>query len=114
MISVTINNEYYKKQYKSLNEKKVFMIFSKILLGSVGLSVGSGLSLLGIAPVGIMRASSISFLSSISTFFTNEYFSRLKIRYTKMRDWINVTTLLNEKTLKQLMLDKTIDQKEAE
>ena len=37
------------------------MIISKILIGSVGLSVGSGLSVSGLAPVGIMRASSISF-----------------------------------------------------
>ena len=31
-----------------------------------------------------------------------------------MRDWINVITMLNEKTLKQSMIDKKIDEKEAE
>ena len=31
-----------------------------------------------------------------------------------MRDWINVLTLLYEKTLKESMIDKKIDQKEAE
>ena len=38
----------------------------------------------------------------------------MKIRYTKLRDWINVITLLYEKTLKESMIDKKIDQKEAE
>ena len=37
----------------------------------------------------------------------------MKIRYTKLRDWINVITLLYEKTLKQSMVDKKIDEKEA-
>ena len=44
---------------------------------------------------------------------TNEYISKLKIRYTKLKDWINVITLLYEKTLKQSMIDKKIDEKEA-
>ena len=31
-----------------------------------------------------------------------------------MRDWINVITLLYEKTLKESMIDKVINQKEAD
>ena len=58
--------------------------------------------------------SSSTALSSIAIFITNEYISKLKIRYTKLRDWINVITLLYEKTLKQSMIDKKIDEKEAE
>ena len=69
------------------------MIFSENLLCVSGLTVGSGLTITGLAPVGITCAG-VSFLSSISTFFTNEYFSRLKIRYTKLRDWINAINLL--------------------
>ena len=53
-------------------------------------------------------------LTSIAILITNEYISKLKIRYTKLRDWINVFTLLYEKTLKESMIDKKIDQKEAE
>ena len=83
--SLKIDNEYFKKKYKSLNKKKVFMIVSEIFFGSVGLSAGSGLTISGLAPVGIMCGSSISFLSSISTLITNEYFSKIKIRYTKLR-----------------------------
>ena len=109
--SLKIDNEYYKKKYKSPNKKRVFKNISEILIGSVGL--GSGLTISGPAAVGIMTASSISFISSISTFITSEYFSKIKRRYTKLRDWINVITLSDEKTLKQSMIDKKIDRKEA-
>ena len=47
------------------------------------------------------------------TMITNENFSKLKFRYNKLRDWINVITLLYEKTLKQSMLHKKIDDKEG-
>ena len=64
--------------------------------------------------VGIIASSSTAFLTSIAILITNEYISKLKIRYTKLRDWINVITLLYEKTLKQSMIDKKIDEKEAQ
>ena len=89
------------------------MIVSEILVGSAGLSVGSGMTILRLAHVGIMCASSISFLSSISTLITNEYFSKLKIRYTKLRNWINVINLLYEKILEQSMIDDKVNEKEA-
>ena len=63
---------------------------------------------------GIIISSSTALLTSIAILITNEYISKLKIRYTKLRDWINVITLLYEKTLKQSMVDKKIDPKEAE
>ena len=50
------------------------MIVSETLIGSVGLGVGSGLTISRLAPVGIMCAGSISFLSSISTLITEEPF----------------------------------------
>ena len=64
--------------------------------------------------IGIVLTSSTAFLTGIAILITNEKLSNLKIRYTKLRDWINVITLLYEKTLKESMIDKKIDQKEAE
>ena len=52
-------------------------------------------------------------LTSIAISITYEYISKVKIRYTKLRDWINVITLLYEKTLKTSMIDQKIDEKEA-
>ena len=64
--------------------------------------------------IGIVLTSSTALLTSIGTLITNEYLSKLKLRYTKLRDWINVITLLYEKTLRESMIDEKIDQKEAE
>ena len=63
---------------------------------------------------GIIISSSRALLTSIAILITNEYISKLKIRYTKLGDWINVITLLYEKTLKQSMIVKKIDEKEAQ
>ena len=63
---------------------------------------------------GLVISSSTALLSSVTILITNEYISKLKIRYTKLRDRIDVITLLYEKTLKTSMVDKKIDEKEAE
>ena len=60
--SIKIDNEFHKKKCKSFRKKKVFMIVSENLIGSVGSSVGSGLTVSGLAPVGIMCGSSTQFI----------------------------------------------------
>ena len=111
--SLKIDNEYYKKKYKSLNKKKVLLVITEILVGA-GSAVGSSTMGLINPGVGIIISSSTALLTSIAILITNEYISKLKIRYTKSRDWINVITLLYEKTLKQSMVDKKIDEREAQ
>ena len=64
--------------------------------------------------IGIVLTSSTALLTSIAILITNENISKLKIRYTKLRDWINVITLLYERTLKESMIDKKINEKESE
>ena len=64
--------------------------------------------------IGIVLTSSTAIVTSLAILITNEYISDIKLRYTKLRDWINFITLLYEKTLKEFMVDKKIDQKEAE
>ena len=110
--SIKIDNEYYKKEYKSLNKKKVLLNITEILVGT---SSAVGSSTLGLINpgAGIIISSSTALLTSIAILIINEYISKLKIRYTKLRDWINVITLLYEKTLKQSMIDKKIDEREA-
>ena len=79
----------------------------------VGTSSAAGSSTMGLINpiVGILISSSTALLTSIAILITNEYNSKLKIRYTKLRDWINVITLQYEKTLNECMIDKKIDQK---
>ena len=108
--SLKVDNEYYKKKYKSLNKKKVLLIISEILVGA-GSAVGSSTMGLINPGAGIIISSSTALLTSIAILITNEYISKLKIRYTKQRDWINVIILLYEKTLKESMIDKKIIKK---
>ena len=111
--SLKIDNEHCKKNYKGLNKKKILLIITEILVGSAS-AVGSSTIGLINPGVGIIISSSTALLNSIAILITNEYISKLKIRYTKLRDWINVITLLYEKTLKTSMVDKKIDEKEAQ
>ena len=104
------DNEKYKKKYKSLNKKKVLLIITEVLIGS-GSTIGTSTMGLINPGAGIIISSSTALLTSIAILATNEYISKLKIRYTKLRDWINVITLLSEKTLKQSMLDKKLIKK---
>ena len=69
-----------------------------------------GLNNLG---AGIIFSSSTALSTSNAILITKEYISKLKIRYTKLRDRINVITFLYEKTLKISLVDKKIDEKEA-
>ena len=64
--------------------------------------------------IGKVLTSSTALLSSIAILITNEYISKLELRYAKLSDWINFITIFNEKTLKESMNDKKIDRKEAE
>ena len=107
------DNEKYKKEYKSLNKKKILIFITEILVGT-GSAVGSSAISLINPGAGNIFSSSTALLTSIAILITNEYISKLKIRYTKLKDWINVITLLYEKTIKESMIDKKIDQKEAE
>ena len=108
--SLKVDNEYYRKKYKSLNKKKVLIIITEILVGASS-AVGSSTMGLINPGAGIIISSSTALLTSIAILITDEYISKLKIRYTKLRDWINVITLLYEKTLKQSMVDKKLMKK---
>ena len=101
------------KRYKSLNKKKILIIITEIRVGSAS-AVGAATMGLIYPGAGIINSSSTALLTSIAILITNEYVSKLKIRYTNLRDWINVITLLYENSLKSSMVDKKIDQKEAE
>ena len=108
--SLKIFNEFHKKKYKSLNKKKIFLIITEKLIGSASAVGSSTMSLINLG-AGIIISSSTALLTSIANLITKEYISKLKRRYTKLRDWINFISLLYEKTLKESMIDKKIGSK---
>ena len=111
--SLKIDNEYCKEKNKSLKKKKVFLLITEILVDSASTISSSTMGLIN-PGAGNFISSSTALLTSKAILITNEYISELKTRYTKLRDWIKVITLLSEKTLKQPMIDKKIDGREAE
>ena len=111
--SLRIDTKYYKKKYKSLNKKKILSIITEILIGSGSAISTSTLGLIN-PGAGFIISSSSALLTSNAILITKEYISKLKIRYTKLRDWINVITLLYENTSKEPRIDEKIDQKETE
>ena len=111
--SLKVDNEYYRKKYRSLNKKKVLLIITEILIGSGSALSTSTMSLIN-PSIGIVLTSSSALLTSLAIIITNVYIGKLKLRYTKLRDWINFITILYEKTLNQSMIDEKIDEREAQ
>ena len=56
--------------------------------------------------IGIVLTRFSALLTSIAILITNENNSNLKLRYTKLRDYIKFNTILYDKTLNQSMIDK--------
>ena len=75
--SPKIDNEFYKKKYKSLNKKKVLLITTEILFGS-GSAISTSTMSIIIPSIGIALTSSTAFLTSVAILITNEYISKLK------------------------------------
>ena len=80
--SLKIDIEYHKKKNKNLKKKKSFLIIIQVLLGSGSAATTSTMSLIN-PSIGIVLTSSTDLLTSIAVLKTNEYISKLKIRYTK-------------------------------
>ena len=81
--SLKVDKDYYKKKNKTLNKKKILLIITEILVGT-GSAVGS--STMGLINPGavIIVSSSTALLTSFAILITNEYISKLTIRYTKL------------------------------
>ena len=108
--SLKSDSESYKKKYKSLNKKKVLLIITEILVGS-GSAIGTSTMSLINPSIGIVVTSSTALLTSLAILITNEFISKLKLRYTKLRDRINFITILYQKTLNQSLIEKKMMKK---
>ena len=91
--SLKVDIEYYRKKFKSLNKKKVLLLIAEVLIGSESAISTSTISLIN-PSIGIVLTSSTALLTSLAVLITNEYVSKLKLRYTKLRGWILFNTVL--------------------
>ena len=59
-------------------------------------------------------ASCSVFIASIAKLFSYEWYSKLQMRYTKLRDWINMAVKLYEKISKMSNIAKQFVEKEGQ
>ena len=70
--SLKCHNEYYRKNYKSLNKKKVFLKNTEIIIGSASTISYSTMGLINPC-AGSIILSSTALLTSFAILITNEY-----------------------------------------
>ena len=85
---------------------------TELLVGSDSAIGSSAIGLIN-PSAGNIVSSSTAWLTSNAILITNEYIRKPKTRYTKLRDWINVITLLYKENTKTID-GKKIDEKEAQ
>ena len=71
--SLKVDNQYYKKK-KSVNEKKVILNFTEILVGTSSAIGSSSMGLIN-PGAGVIISSSTALITSIAILITNEYIS---------------------------------------
>ena len=90
---------------KVLKKEFFFKFFPKFYSSTI---VSSKLSIVN-PSIGIPKASSSASITLIAFLVTNEYISHFKLRYTKLRNWMKVITLIYEKSMIQSMVDEKND-----
>ena len=101
----------YKKK-ASKNQKQ--QIFNKIvgILSGVSTLSGAILTSTVLASIVGIPISSASFVLTIASIIFNSYLDSVKMRNRKLQDYVNITILLYEKTMKKALQDNIIDEKE--
>ena len=84
---------------------KVFSSAFETLLGSSSTILPFIQSIFS-TTIAIPKASSSALITSKALLLTIEYISKLKNRYTKLRDWMKAITLLRGEILKKSMFDR--------
>ena len=89
----------------------MFLSIGEILVGSASTISTSTMGIFN-PFVGIRISSSTALLTSNAILVTKENISKLKVRYNKLSEYINVITLLYARNSKQSFVDKEIGEKE--
>ena len=89
------------------------MSITDFLPGYSSTLVSSTLSFVNVG-IGTPIASCSFLITSVKILIESEVMSNYKIRINNLGDWINVFNLRKGKTLKQSVIDRTLEQKEAD
>ena len=99
---------------KKANKNQKQQIFNKIvgILSGVSTLTGAILTSTVLASIAGIPISSASFILTIASMIMNTYLDSVKIRNRKIQDFINLTILLYEKTMKKALQDNKINEQE--
>ena len=106
-----IENDFHRKKRKCSNVERLLVVFFWNFLGSSSTILSSLSTINPIIAIPMVSSSALN--TSLANLIGNDQNSKQKVRHTKLKDRIIVISLLNEKTLKQTMLGKSIGEKEA-
>ena len=101
----------YKKKASKNNKQQIFNKIVGILSG-VSTLTGAILSSTVLASLAGIPISCASFILTIASMIMNAYLDSVKIRNRKIQDFINLTILLYEKTMKKALQDNIINEQE--
>ena len=88
--------------------------FTKIVSIISGVTTLRGVTLTAtvLASIAGVPLSDASFILSLSSLITSFYLEKYKLKYVKIKNYINITILLCEKTMKNALKDNKIDENE--
>ena len=100
---------------KKANKNQKQQIFNKIvgILSGISTLTGSVLTSTVLASIAGIPIASASFILTISCILLNAYLDNIKMRNRKIQDFINLTILLYEKTMKKALTDNVINEQES-
>ena len=101
----------YKKKANKYQKQQIFNKIVGILSGVSTLTVAILTSTV-LASIAGIPISSASFILTIASMIMNSYLDSVKIRNRKIQDFINLTILLYEKTMKKALPDNIINERE--
>ena len=101
----------YKKKASKNQKQQIFNKFVGILSGASTLS-GVLLTSTVLSSIAGIPISVASFVLTIASIIFNSYLDSIKIRNRKLQDYVNITILLDEKTLKRALHNNVKDEKE--
>ena len=91
------------------------LIFTKIVSIISGVTTLGGVTLTAtvLASIAGVPLSVASFILSLSSLITSFYLEKYKLKCVKIKNYINITILLYEKTMKNALKDNKIDENEG-
>ena len=103
----------YEKKSGRIDKGLIFTKIVSIISGVTTLAGGVTLTATVLASIAGVPLSVASFILSLSSLITSFYLEKYKLKCVKIKNYINITILLYEKTMKNALKDNKKDENEG-